>query len=199
MTTLVKKTTRARLAGFVAAAIAVLALPACANPTTSAVSPSVAEPSPSNSLLPRTAVVPLPDIQSLFPDLTQEADMGWNPTASGDPLATRSVAFTNNDGSKKVTVSTDAYADADAAAAGYQKAVQLSRDVPGFTSVPVPSMGEQVFAGSVTQGAGTHVGIGVLDGKLVLGATTAGYDATPENIAKLVALMQAEIALAKSR
>jgi hypothetical protein len=51
----------------------------------------------------------------------------------------------------------------------------------------------------VTQDGGTHVGIGVLDGKLVVGATSAGYDATPENIAKLVALTQEAIELAKSR
>lgn len=198
MDTRVSRPARGSLA-LLAAAIGVLALPACTTPATSTALPGVAVPSPSGSLLPRAAVVPLPDVRSSFPELTQETDMGWNPTASGSPLATRSVAFTNGDGSKKVTISVDAYANPGDAAAGFDKAVQLSRDVPGFTSVPVPSLGEQAFAGSVTKDAGTHVGIGVLDGRLVLGATTAGYDATPENIAKLVALMRAAMATAGNR
>ena len=125
--------------------------------------------------------------------------MGANPTASGSPVGTRSVAFMDGDGTKKVTVSVDAYADADDASSGYQRAVQRSRDVAGFTSVPVPSLGEQVFAGTVTQDAVTHIGIGVLDGKLVLGTTAAGYEATPDNIAKLAALTQAAVAKARNR
>jgi hypothetical protein len=34
---------------------------------------------------------------------------------------------------------------------------------------------------------------------MVIGATTAGYDATPENIAKLMAVVAAEVAAAKNR
>jgi hypothetical protein len=107
MATLVRKTM------LVTGAIAVLALPACAVLSTSANLPGIAtaSPAPSGSLLPRDVVVAPPDVQSVFPELTTETDMGWNPTASGNPLATRSVAFTNGDGSKKVTISVDAYAN----------------------------------------------------------------------------------------
>ena len=48
----------------------------------------------------------------------------------------------------------------------------------------------------MTQGAETHIGLGALDHKLIVGATLAGYDATPDNIAKLVAVarMQSDAA-----
>ena len=37
-------------------------------------------------------------------------------------------------------------------------------------------------------GAETHVGLGALVGKLIVGVTLAGYDPTPDNVAKLVAV-----------
>ncbi len=128
-----------------------------------------------------------------------ETDVGANPTAAGDTTATRSVEFTNGDGSKKVTVSVDEYANPDDASQGYQQAVERSQAVPGFNSVEVPVLGDQAFAGRVTQDGVTHIGIGVLQGNLVVGATTAGYDANPANIAKLVTLMGAAVAVAKNR
>jgi hypothetical protein len=53
-------------------------------------------------------------------------------------------------------------------------------------------MGQQSFAGSVTQGMETHVGLGALDGKFVFGLTLAGFDATPDNVDNLVGLARAE-------
>jgi hypothetical protein len=50
----------------------------------------------------------------------------------------------------------------------------------------------------VVAGAETHVGLGALDGTLIVGATLAGYDATPNNIAQLVALASTEDAAAKA-
>ncbi len=182
-----------------AAAIGVLVLPACASPVTSATAPRIAQPSATGALLPRDIVIPLNEVQTFFPDVTQESTTGWNATASGSPTATRSVAYTSGDGSKKVTISADAYATPADASAGYQQAVELSRAVPDVKAVPVPSLGEQAFAGSVTQNGQTHVGLGVLDGTMVVGATIAGYEATPENIARLTDLARAEVAAAKNR
>ncbi len=71
------------------------------------------------------------------------------------------------------------------------------QSVPGFKPVPVPNLGQQAFAGTVTMGAETHVGLGALDDTLIVGATLAGYDATPGNTAKLVALARTEDAAAK--
>jgi hypothetical protein len=125
--------------------------------------------------------------------------MGADPTATGNPKATKSVAFTNDDGSKKATVSVDTYATPDEASAAFQQAVQRSRDVPGFKSLPTPNLGDQIFAGSVTQDNVTHVGIGVLEGDAVVGVTTAGYETNAQNIAKLLALTTAAVATAKNR
>ena len=47
-------------------------------------------------------------------------------------------------------------------------------------------------------GAETHVGLGALVGKLITGVTLAGYDATPENVAKLFALANKEDAAARA-
>ena len=46
-------------------------------------------------------------------------------------------------------------------------------------------------------GVETHIGIGALDHKLIVGATLAGYDATPENTTKLVAVARTQGATAK--
>jgi hypothetical protein len=71
--------------------------------------------------------------------------------------------------------------------------VQLSEAVDGFTFLPVSGLGQQVFAGTVTQGDETHTGVGVLTGSLVVGATLAGYEPSPENVASLLGLAGAGI------
>lgn len=53
-------------------------------------------------------------------------------------------------------------------------------------------MGRQSFAGSVTQGSETHVGLGALQDNFVFGATLAGFDATADNVAALVGLARAQ-------
>ena len=45
--------------------------------------------------------------------------------------------------------------------------------------------------------ADTHIGLGTLDHKLIVGATLAGYDATPDNSTKLVAVARMQGAAAK--
>jgi cation transport ATPase len=50
----------------------------------------------------------------------------------------------------------------------------------------------------VTQGEETHIGLGALHGTLIVGATLAGYDSTPDNVAKLVSLAREEEAAAKA-
>ena len=45
--------------------------------------------------------------------------------------------------------------------------------------------------------AETHIGLGARDHKLIVGATLAGYDATPENTAKLIALARMQAVAAK--
>ena len=71
------------------------------------------------------------------------------------------------------------------------------QSVPGFNPVPVPTLGQRAFAGSVTRGAETRVGLGVLDDELIVGATLAGYDATSDNTVKLVGMARMVDAAAK--
>jgi hypothetical protein len=50
---------------------------------------------------------------------------------------------------------------------------------------------------TATVGAETHIGLGALDHKLMVGATLAGYDAIRDNITKLVAVARMQAAAAK--
>jgi hypothetical protein len=90
-----------------------------------------------------------------------------------------------------VTISVDHYENTTDASSAYEQAVEKSK-IPGFKPVSVPNLGQKTFAGTVTSGGETHVGLGALVGKLIVGVTLAGYDATPDNVAKLVALAQKE-------
>jgi hypothetical protein len=148
------------------------------------------------STLPRNVVVPLSAVNRFFPEISQEASSGQNLTAAGNPTATMSAIYATSDGSKKVTITVDQYGSPSDASSAYRQAVQKSQSVPDFKPVLAPDLGEHAFAGTVTRAAETHVGLGALDGKLIVGATLVGYDATPDNIAKLVAVTRAEDAAA---
>jgi hypothetical protein len=147
---------------------------------------------PRGALLPRYFVVLLNPVSQLFSQITEQASTGKNSTAVGKPKATRAVFFTNGDGGLKVTITADRYRSFSDAAAAYQVAVEKSESVPGFQPISIPAVGEKSFAGTVTQGDETHVGIGVLDGQFVLGATLAGFDATTDNVNNLVILAREE-------
>ena len=152
----------------------------------------------SDSLLPRKAVVPISMVNRFFPEVTREASTGRNLTAVANPKATRSVIYANSDSSKKVTITVDQYPTASDASSAYQEAVAKSKTVPGFKPVPAENLGQNAFVGTVTQGGETHIGLGALHGTLIVGATLAGYDPTPENIAKLISLTREEERAAKA-
>jgi hypothetical protein len=147
-------------------------------------------------VLPRNVVLPLSTVQQYFPQVTREHYSGSNTTAAGNPIATRSVIFVSIDASRKVTLTVDRYATDHDAAAAYRAAVAKSK-VPGFSPISVPVFAEATFAGRVTRGAETDVGIGALAGKLIVGATLAGYTATDSTIAQLTALTRLETSTAK--
>ena len=94
-------------------------------------SPDSATTSASDSQLPRNGVVPTRVVNRFFPEVTQEVSTGQNSTAVGNPKATRSVIYANNDSSKKVTITVDHYASSSEASSAYQEAVQKSKIVPG--------------------------------------------------------------------
>jgi hypothetical protein len=108
------------------------------------------------------------------------------------------MIYTTQDGSKKATISVDLYESTTDASSAYHKAVEKSKTVAGFKPIAISDLGQQAFAGSVTQGAETHVGLGMLDGKLIVGLTLAGYENAPTNITKLIALAHEENTAAKA-
>jgi hypothetical protein len=140
-------------------------------------------------LLARDTVVPLSAVTQHFPDVTKEAGTGPNETSVGKPVAALSVVFTSADGTKKVTLSIDQYANAGDAAAAYQTAVQGSLTAPGFKPATSPNLGEESFAGSSQVGDEMHFGLGARDGNLIMSATHAGgIPVTPENSNNLATL-----------
>jgi hypothetical protein len=146
----------------------------------------------SDVVLPRNFLVPINTVNRFFPEVTREASTGRNLTAVASPKATRSVIYTNRDTSKKVTITVDEYLTASAASSAYQEAVSKSKTVPGFKPMAAEDLGENGFVGTVTQEGETHVGVGALHGTIIVGATLAGYDPTPENTAKLISLTHEE-------
>lgn len=161
-------------------------------------SQSAAATSASGSLLSREVVVPLSVVNRFFPDITREATTGQNLTAVGNAKATRSVIYANSDSSKKVTITVDQYASSSDASSAYQEAVQKSKTVPGFKPIPAENLGQNAFIGTVTQGGETHIGLGALDGTVIVGATLAGFDPTPDIIDKLISMTREEEGLAKT-
>jgi hypothetical protein len=158
---------------------------------------SSSSPATSGNTLPRNVVVPLSAVSQFFPEITRETGTGRNLMATGNPKATRMVIYETGDGSRKVTITIDQHGSLGDASSAYQQAVQKSQPVPGYKLVAVPTLGQQTFAGTVTMGAETHIGLGALDHKLIVGATLAGYDAISDNIDKLVAVARMQGAAAK--
>jgi len=145
-----------------------------------------------NPLLPSNYVVLLNIVNQYFDSITQEDSTGEDSTAQGNPNATRAVFFIGVANTQKVTITVDRYRTTSDAASAYQTALEKSEEVPGFTPISIPAVGQQSFAGSVTQGMETHVGLGALGGTFVFGVTLAGFDATPDNVDNLVGLARAE-------
>lgn len=168
------------------------------SPAPATVTPPSSAPgaAPADATLPESVIVSQGVVASYFPQVTAQAETGPNPLRSGSPTASRFVIYASPDGAKKVTISVDQYRSSADAAAAYQEAAQKSRAVPGFRPLTMPKLADQVFGGTVTQGAETHIGIGALGGTRIISATSAGYDATSDNIVKLRALTEREIALA---
>ena len=148
-------------------------------------------------VLPRKMVVTLKAVQQFFPAVTRELNTGANPAPIGNPKASRMVVYATNDASKKVILSVDDYENPSEAWLAYQQALKKS-DLPQFTSIAVSNVGQQVVAGTITEGGETHTQVTTLDGALLVAGTLAGFDATTEDIGKLVELTREELSEAKA-
>lgn len=151
----------------------------------------------SAGFLPRKFVVSLRLVGQFFPEIVKTVSTGRDETAIGKPDATRAAIYANGGGTKLVTVTLDRYRSAAQAAAAYREARDKSEAVAGFRPVSLQlNVGQAAFAGAATMRGETHLGLGALDDRLIVGATLAGFDATPDNLVNLVALARAEDAAA---
>ena len=153
----------------------------------------------SPSLLPRHWIVPLSTARQFFPQVNRQASTGKNTTSSGKPIASRQVIYANGGSSRKVTLSVDRYAKRKRASTAFKEAVRKSKKVSGFKPLPKPKVGERAFAGTVTQGDETHVGLIALQGSLIMQSTIAGYQATNPNVSRIVRLTRKEVATARHK
>ena len=118
-------------------------------------SPSGSTTSTSDSVLSRNFVIPLSVVDEFYPQVAQDASTGQNVTAVGNPRATRSVIYANDDNSKKVTITVDQYESVTDASSAYEQAIEKSK-IPGFKPLSVSNVGQKAFAGTVTIGAETR-------------------------------------------
>ena len=160
-------------------------------------SPSSGATGTPESVLPRSFIVSVRVVEEFFPEVTKEASTQPKRDRGRNPKATRSVIYANDTNSKKVTITVDQVPSETDASSAYEQAVEKSK-IPGFKPVSVLNVGQKAFAGTVTMGAETHVGLGALVGRLIVGVTLAGCDATSDNVAKLVALTHKEEAAARA-
>ena len=186
-----------RLTKFAAVFIAVIESLSLTADGQSSPSPANGSAKASYSMLPREVVVPISTVNRFFPEVMREASSGRNLTAVANAKATRSVIYANSDSSKKVTITVDEYPTASEASSAYEEAVAKSKTVPGFKPISSENLGQNAFVGTVTQGGETHIGLGALRGTLIVGATLAGYDPTPENTVRLISLTREEERAAK--
>jgi hypothetical protein len=133
-------------------------------------------------------------VKEVLPEMSRETATGQDETAVGNPTGTGSVTYATADGSQRVVISVDQYRSPQDASSAYQQAFQLSREVPGARGEPVPDLGQRAFIGVATQGSETHVGGGSLYGDRIVTVTLQGYDGTPENRAKVAALIRNQAA-----
>jgi hypothetical protein len=146
----------------------------------------------SERLLPRALIVGVPGVRALFPRITKFASTGPDASAVGNPIATRQVIYQNAKG-QKVTLSVDVYPNHQSALSAFGAAKEQSDAVPGFSPLPSPKVGQESFAGTVTQDGETHVGIGVLNGREVISTTTAGFPSDTETIDNVTTLTRLQV------
>jgi uncharacterized protein len=173
------------------AAVLALALATCGCGSQTSNAPSMTS---HGSVLPRDLIIPLSTVREVLPEMSRETATGQDETAVGNPAGTRGVTYATADGSQRVVISVDQYQSSEDASSAYQRAFQLSQEVPGARGEPVPDLGQRAFIGVATQGKETHVGGGALYGDRIVTVTLQGYDGTTENRARVAALIRKQAA-----
>ena len=153
--------------------------------------------SASDTTLSRNMLVSVKVVKEFFPAIARLEGSEENRSAVGQPAASRTAVYTTKDAAKKVILSVGQYANLGDALTAYQETVKTIQ-VPELTPIALSNVGQDVFAGIVSEGNDTRVTINTLDGDLLVGATLTGFEATTANIAKLADLTRRELAQAKS-
>ena len=130
--------------------------------------------------------------------MSRETATGQDETAVGNPSGTRSVTYAAADGSQRVVISVDQYPSPQDASHAYEQAFKMSQEVPSAKGESVSDLGQRAFIGVATQGNETHVGGGALYGDRIVTVTLQGCDGTPENRAKVTALIRNQAAATRA-
>jgi len=146
----------------------------------------------SDAELPRSMFVSLKAVKEFFPEVSRQQNVA-EPTASpGKPLATRMMVYASGNGAKEVFLAISHYETPNDSGLAYQETTRKTQ-LPEFNPIAVSNVGQQVFGGIITQGAQTQISLYTLDDTLIVTTTLAGYDASTENISKLVELTRKEV------
>ena len=151
----------------------------------------------SDAALSRNMMVSVKVIKEFFPAINRLQSSEPDEAPVGKPAGTRTAIYTTKDGSKKVILSVGQYGNPGDALTAYQETVKRMQ-VPELAPIAVSNVGQNVFAGILTQGDETRVSMNTLDGDLLVGATLSGFEASTENIGRLAELTRKELAQAKA-
>jgi len=186
---------RLAVAWFAAVLLGALSLKVYAQDEVVTPPPSTKTSSTSEPTLRRDMFVSMSVVKDFFP--VSRNTSGTHSSPFGKPVATRVEDYTSSDGSLKVSLTVDQYANPGEALSAYQEADQKSQS-DETNPIAISSVGQQVFAYMVSKAGATRVSIIAVDGPLVVGATLSGYEATTDNISKLGDLTRKEVAQAST-
>jgi len=173
-----------------------LAASAQDEPATEAGTATSSAISKSDFALPRNMFVSLKVVREFFPEPIRQQNAAESSAPLGKALAARTIVYANKDGSRRVLLAVSLYANPSESTLAYQEALRKTQ-LPEFNPIAVSNVGQQVF-GIMTQGTETQVSIYSLDDMLMVTGTLAGYDATTEDISKLVDLTRKEVTEARA-
>jgi hypothetical protein len=165
----------------------------CANPLLDMVTGREAVEEP---VLPATAIVSPSVVQQSFPVLTRSAGGGDDPTAPGEPLATRRSEFTDPMAMGRLTVAVAEYASETSAMTTFAALVEELRYTSGFVEPRRPDVGEDSLAAVTRPAAGPmRVTVVALERRNIIQVASTGFGYSRDHVEGLVVLAHKQIEL----
>lgn len=182
----------AQTAGVLVALCAVV-ISGCANPLLDMV---MGRDAVEGTVLPATAIVSLSVVQQPFPVLTRSADSGDDPSAPGEPLATRRSEFTDLAAMRRLTVAVAEYESETNAITTFADLVEERRYTSGFIELRRPDVGQDSMAAVTRPAAGPmRVTVMVFEGRNIIQIASAGFRYSRDHFNGLVVLAHKQIEL----